>query len=195
MLYSIIEEEGCRIIRGELSLIEMATIMMSTPDGHQVDPTAARMLNAKIVIGPPDALERLRSAPHTLARAFHLAATQEGWNAAPPNLRLWLAAGERGASAESIVSHLTGMPGLRSGYHPLDLDDFRRCRLLLQRVPELNPRLSEMVSVSRHWACLMPRWHDICAKMDEESPDWARRLGSAPVAATVHRQTLEGAPA
>lgn len=58
----------------------------------------------------------------------------------------WLRTGERGLSSEAIAEQMSGLP-VGQGYgfsnHPSDPADLRRCRLLLDRVPEWQPRMSE----------------------------------------------------
>lgn len=90
----------------------------------------------------------------------------------------WLSTGERGLSSEAIVHHLTGFPingSFGCSCHPLDPSDFRRCRLLLEAVPALAPRLGEMAAVSPTWAALVRAWPEMCACFDQEVPQWRRR--------------------
>lgn len=89
-------------------------------------------------------------------------------------LNEWLGNGERGTSSEFIVQHLTGLraPGRWGICAPSDPDDLRRCRLLLEAVPELAPRIGEMASASGVWAELVEIWDALCATMDSEAPGW-----------------------
>lgn len=83
----------------------------------------------------------------------------------------WLRTGERGISSEVIFERLTGIPvqnGSRKDV-PSDPDDLRRCRLLLDAVPEFGARLEEMADVSERWAKLVKVWNRLCAIMDEET--------------------------
>lgn len=87
----------------------------------------------------------------------------------------WLGHGERGLSSESIVQHLTGFPALGRNWtitEPSDSDDLRRCRLLLESVPDLGGRFSEMASASGGWFEMVAAWPEMCAAMDAELPDW-----------------------
>ncbi len=95
-------------------------------------------------------------------------------------LNHWLGNGERGTSSESIVQHLTGiLVARRWGIcAPCDPDDLRRCRLLLEAVPELAPRFGEMASASGVWAELVEIWDDLCATMDREAPAWRTHGGN-----------------
>ena len=94
-------------------------------------------------------------------------------------LTQWLLAGERGGSSETMVAHITGIAGMRA-MHPHDPDDFRRCRLLVERVPMIRGSLPKMASCSAEWARIIARWDDLCALMDSETPEWRQGVGSAP---------------
>lgn len=82
----------------------------------------------------------------------------------------WLRSGERGISSEAMFEYLTGIPiGRGRKDTPTDPDDLRRCRLLLNKVPEFALRLSEMGFVSERWAKLVKVWDRLGAIMDEET--------------------------
>lgn len=89
----------------------------------------------------------------------------------------WLASGERGCSSNSMFTHLTGVNAVTSSYksHPYDPDDFRRCCLLLEEVPELKAELHRMAEVSPEWAKLVAHWEEIKQLIDEEVPGWLSR--------------------
>jgi len=80
--------------------------------------------------------------------------------------------GERGMSSECIFYNITRAhadPGIASLHvlidevsrcaHPHDPDDFRRCHLLLQAVPEWKEKLHLMKSVSPVWEKLVDNWN------------------------------------
>lgn len=94
----------------------------------------------------------------------------------------WLASGARGNSSETMFTHLTGVDANRGSRNenPYDPDDMRRCRLLLEQVPELASSLPKMATVSKQWARLVHDWDLICATMDQECADWRAGKGSAP---------------
>jgi hypothetical protein len=106
----------------------------------------------------------------------------------------WLANGERGASSNAIVQHLTG---IRTSHYepcaPQDPADLRRCRLLLARVPSLAWRIGEMASCSPEWARLVLHWQELCALMDDESPGWSEGVGRAPKTYALMRKLLSAA--
>lgn len=80
----------------------------------------------------------------------------------PDSVVKWLAAGERGISSESMVSHIYGWPVSRWGLgHPYDPDDLRRCLLLLQASPETRTHLPQMATASKQWKALVERWDEL----------------------------------
>lgn len=86
----------------------------------------------------------------------------------------WMRHGERGISSNSIFEAMTGVPAVGTWGHrpPSDPDDLRRCRLLLEAVPEFAARIGEMAIHGRGWERIAPIWPQLCATMDEEVPDW-----------------------
>jgi hypothetical protein len=104
----------------------------------------------------------------------------------------WLARGERGISSEAIFSKMTGVPVSSDRHYdwsiPLDPSDLRRCRLLLEAVPEWQSRLHEMTDVSTGWAEMVKVWPELCATLDEEVPHWRRGNGTAPCTYRMMRE-------
>jgi hypothetical protein len=97
-----------------------------------------------------------------------------------PGLMLWLANGERGASSDTIVQHITGLPANDGDIdHPWDPGDLKRCRKLLEAVPALVPYMPRMRNASPVWAALVDHWQELCDLMDTESPDWRKGKGMA----------------
>jgi hypothetical protein len=93
----------------------------------------------------------------------------------------WLAGGERGTSSNTIFTRLVGFDALAGGSerHPRDPDDLRRCRLLLEQVPEVQGNFASMAEASPHWRALVGAWDEICGLMDEECPRWREAEGVA----------------
>ena len=71
----------------------------------------------------------------------------------------WLLTGHVGASSKAMAAHLCGYPC--SGDWPSDPDDFSRCLMFLDAVPEARAELPLMADVNRHWAALVARWDEI----------------------------------
>ena len=93
-------------------------------------------------------------------------------------LMRWVINGERGLSSMAMVAHITGYGGDHS--HPLDTDDLRRCRLLVEAVPLIRYNLHKMTDCSSTWARIIANWDELCALMDSEAPNWRQASGSAP---------------
>jgi hypothetical protein len=92
----------------------------------------------------------------------------------------WLANGERGMSSEAMVAHMTGQQIGRTrnrGDYPWDLDDFRRCELLLREVPPARTVLHDMREVSPTWARVVDAWDEIVALVEQDAPDFFTRRG------------------
>lgn len=104
---------------------------------------------------------------------------------------LWLKHGERGSSSETIWSFMTGIPIDRGrGHHPLDPADLRRCRELVEKVPEWEVRLHEMREIDRFWATLVDHWRELCDLFDA---DIARTPDRAPTCYDRMKRLLDDA--
>lgn len=53
-----------------------------------------------------------------------------------------------------------------------DLDDLRRCLLLIGHMPEWRPRIDEMAAASPQWNQIAHAWSDIEAAYDAEAPNY-----------------------
>lgn len=93
----------------------------------------------------------------------------------------WISNGERGRSSECIFYNITKKDSdpntvslcvlidERSKYtSPSDPDDFRRCYLLLQTVPEWKEKLHLMKSVSPVWEKLVENWTLFTGLLEEQ---------------------------
>lgn len=182
--------EGCRIVYGQMPLVEFLRLLKQANDSEVLHAGVARMLDATAVIGSPDALERLRR--QETPAAIERMRARLGRDA----LRLdfhsirWLAAGEHGPASLALFMLLTGVrPRHYRGTQrdlPRDANAFRRCRLLIEQVPALRqalPILARRVGERgvAEWAALAEAWDDLCMHMDHEAPDWRRGPVKAPV--------------
>lgn len=140
-----------------------------------LDQDVARMAGATLAAGTREALDALRQR----LAAGALQAQQQAKPGLSHAATLWLAHGERCISSETMFTRLTGVDALGShgAGHPYDPADFRRCRLLLEAVPELQPLLPNMANESPAWAGLVEAWADICNTMDDETPNWRSPRG------------------
>jgi hypothetical protein len=95
----------------------------------------------------------------------------------PTSACLWLASGETGLSSEAMFWRFVQIYGVRDlrvhpKDHPYDPDDLKRCRLLLEQVPEFAAFLPAMADMSSTWKRLVDHWDELCSLMDAECPDW-----------------------
>lgn len=156
-----------------------------------VDPDLARMAGANFAVGNKNVFSKLQS----LLEAGALEAVKVKNPGLSIAAQKWLASGERGISSNAMFTHITGVDASGTwGFDPpCDPDDFRRCRLLLEQVPELVENLGFMRSVSPTWACLVDDWEIICTTMDEETPNWRNPNGSGQFANATYKLIKQAA--
>ena len=173
--YTVEHRGDCVLITGDVPLSAFTVLAKLAPDGSVLDPDVARIWGVTFAFGLPDDLQELRKAGEIVSMQRERKANPELSRAAVR----WLASGERGVSSNTIFQWLTGIDALKGGRmgHPYDPADFRRCRLLLEQVPELQPHFYRMREVSQQWSNLVDQWAAICATMDEELPDWREGPG------------------
>jgi len=90
----------------------------------------------------------------------------------------WLRSGERGTSSESMLAIALDFNGLIPAWHrsvPVDADDFRRCRLLVEAVPEVRPGFDKIAIASPTFGAILARWDELCQMQDQETPTWRER--------------------
>lgn len=106
---------------------------------------------------------------------------------------LWLANGRRGISSNTIFTHITGVDAMQrsSKSHPYDPDDFDRCLLLLDAVPEFREQLHKMKSCSKKWAALVDNWTAIeVSHLSEVGLGWTKAR-SAPETYKLMKSILD----
>lgn len=174
--YTVTERGGCRIITGELPLSAIGVLTHGMSRKAVMDVNLARMLGATFVVGEPADIDRLKEDPSVVAQARDRVSTthQHLSDAA----RAWLATGERGISSDAMFARLSGSVP-RTTATPSDTADLRRCRLLLEQVPEFGTKFPMMADISPTWAALVQRWDELCTLMDAETPDWRKGGGVA----------------
>jgi len=154
-----------------------------------LDQDIARMAGADFAIGEPAALTELRTRLEAGALRAEVSAHPGLSDAATK----WLATGNRGMSSNTIFTVLTGVDacnGETPKSCPYDPSDLRRCRLLLEQVPELQADLHKMASVSPVWHELIAIWGTICKVMDKECPNWRKGIGSVNQTYELMRQAI-----
>jgi hypothetical protein len=153
-------------------------VLNGMPKTAVVDLHAARVLGVMMAIGEKKSLDALCQAEDVVAKAFDRA-RGIGRGLSEDAVR-WLAVGHQGASSQTLFQRLTGVQLTRTEAHPVDPSDFGRCRLLLEQVPWLEPRLQEAAEISHVWAKLVEAWEDLSKEMDKEAPRWREGVGSMP---------------
>ena len=83
----------------------------------------------------------------------------------------WLENGERGISSETMFGVLSGSGRTpKSGPRPpYDPDDFRRCHLLLETVPQWRNRLDELKVLGDAWPSLVDNWDKLTFMLLEQT--------------------------
>lgn len=199
-----IEQRGdCFFLYGALPIGLFNKIVGLAPSGSVMSTTLARVMGANIAFGPSDQVAEIinlnRFSATAQARKLYENATvrkEYPFTSLSDKAIQWLAIGEHGRSSVAMFNHLTGVSprGMNesdAAAHPLDPDDFRRCRLLIEQVPELLTQISMMSSISQVWAALVGQWAEICEAMDQESPNWRARSGKANTAHELIEQCLK----
>lgn len=190
--YSITERNGCRLVTGSVPLSAFGLLTYGMPKGAVIDSHAARLLGVNFAVGLPEDLAELVRDPTVQAAARHRADQQRATGMSD-EAREWLATGEHGTSSLTIFQRLTGRRITDIEGHPHDSADLRRCRLLLEAVPDLQARMGEMAAVSPAWKSLVAKWCQLCALMDQEAPSWRQREGTAPRTWELMREAIRGA--
>lgn len=186
--YRIEERGNCVIAYGALPLPDgFNEVTERAPKNAVVDLHVARLLGATLAAGSAEDLKALAHDPDVLnearARSKTLLESVEG-AFLPDGAVEWHATGERGASSDAIFHRLTGTGNGRDTTSPMDGQDFRRCRLLIEQVPAFREHLGKMKDASSRWCFFVERWDDLCAAMDNENPTW--REGKGPYVQTMN---------
>ena len=85
----------------------------------------------------------------------------------------WLIHGETGISSRAILETALTGKAPEKALPPLDAGDFRRCILMLERVPAARARLRTLGEKSREWQMLGECWDELARTLWEE---WGREL-------------------
>jgi hypothetical protein len=171
--------DGVSIVVGSVSAMELVALMQSAGKGDVLDPGLAKIYGACMVYGSRAALDALKASDRTKALASAKAERESGNSGISEAAKLWLENGERGLSSETMFTRFTGIELDGNRDAPMDGDDFRRCRLLLDQVPEFQAKLHLMKDVSKEWHGLVDCWQELCAVMDDEAPSWRQREGTS----------------
>ena len=105
----------------------------------------------------------------------------------------WLANGERGLSSNTLFKYTTGVDATKEcwgDHYPLDPADLRRCVQLLNKCPELLPRLKEVAKAGPVWAALIERWDELTVMLEKEIK---KGTGKAPLTYELMQQIIQSA--
>ncbi len=87
----------------------------------------------------------------------------------------WFATGRVGSSSKCMATYLTTEVIPPYGDYPRDPDDFNRCLLLLEAVPELRNHLHKMEKVNKQWKELVKNWDAIeSCFLNEAGLNWSK---------------------
>lgn len=85
----------------------------------------------------------------------------------------WFATGCVGSSSKFMATYLTIGEGDKS--YPHDPDDFNRCLLLLNAVPELRSHIHKLKKVSPQWEQLVDNWDALeSCFLNEAGLNWSK---------------------
>ncbi|MEY2151127.1 hypothetical protein AB7849_09430 [Rhodanobacter sp. 115] len=89
----------------------------------------------------------------------------------------------------------TPMPRGAGGFdHPMDAEDFARCRLMLERMPPIAEQFRKvMPNASKVWSTFVDAWDDLCVTLDDECPNWRKSGIEAPNTTAKIRQLIRRA--
>ena len=162
------------LIFGSVPITAFATLTKLVPKKSVMSPQLSQLAGCNMAMGLSDDIDALIAelTPAAIIRTqMHYSATGLSDSAVR-----WLAVGERGSSSDTMFATLTGIVPVDAKRdakaYPHDPDDLRRCRLLLDQVPELTVDVEKLSAISPIWARIAGAWDTLCETMDDESPQW-----------------------
>lgn len=195
--YSVEDLMGCRIITGPVPISDLFPLMTGPDDEVWLtDLNLGPKLGATMVLGTRENLDSLALSEGIIERVIQRAVgikrqiESEG-GVVPQSALEWLVDGERGRSSDAVFAFLTHAKSMASTAHPHDAHDFRRCRLLLDRVPEFRGAFAGVKYLSPTWARIAKNWATLCGAMEAESPAWPNGIEHSSRFNSVLRTILE----
>jgi hypothetical protein len=168
------------MIFGPVPITDMVKLM-APPFGEEwiMDMNLALKLGATLVFGQKADLKLMAASDDVKSRILdHQKKALNGVRVSDTAFA-WMVGGERGKSSDSMFGFLAGVKSMQHAAHPRDAADFRRCRLLLEQVPEFNDRRQALAKLSDVWGDFVSKWDELCAVMDAEAPAWREKAGFA----------------
>ena len=88
----------------------------------------------------------------------------------------WFATGRVGISSKAMACAVAGLPQDRTFHNtPCDPDDFNRCLLFLEAVPEARGMMDKIADISPKWRTLVDRWGEVEQSfLDEVGLNWTK---------------------
>jgi len=83
----------------------------------------------------------------------------------------WVKNGERGISSEVMFQAISGQLLTKYKSPPSDPDDFKRCYLLLELIPEWKDELFKLKGLSASWSSLVDDWDKFEVLLKEQMQD------------------------
>lgn len=121
-------------------------------------------------------------------------ATSESKCALALKILEWMATHRTGLSSEAMAYCALGLQrkGMWDGTeHPHDPDDFNRCLLLLQQVPEIREYFPSIAELSPQWSAIIENWNRIEKQfISEAGLNW-QKSGFATVTYALMREVLD----
>jgi len=93
----------------------------------------------------------------------------------------WFATKNTGVSSKAMAFAAVGIEnkGNFANCTPSDPADFNRCLVLIDSVPEIKEKFSDIAKLSQEWAVVISRWDELeKIFIDEVGFDWSKE-GSA----------------
>lgn len=197
-----IEEVGqVFILRAEVGVTTTMLSMVcdALPEKAVIDPNAARILGATMVIGMPDEIaELVESRRGAYTEGVERKAAGSGLS---KEAVAWLAGDHRGLSSNALFACLMNYPEATdpddADCHPHDPADFARCLRMLEAVPEARARLHRAAKMSPVWDRLIDNWYDLELIFKNEAPNWNAEnpRWSAPKTYNLMKRVIDQKPA
>lgn len=191
--YRVTVRDGCTLVEGAMPMSHAGALMQAAGTDAVVSPQLAQLTHCTFAWGPRVDVDKL--VDHLVAEAQRITAND-------PPIKRWLEYGERGESSNAMAHSMwTDRPvgwivSRNVEAYPHDPDDFRRCLLLLDMVPEFVPRLPIMARVNPVWAALVRHWGDISIQFVREAGDaWRTEPKGAPKTYELMKEVIKGATA
>lgn len=163
---------GCRMIFGLVPLSDLQMLIHGYSKNAVMSADIASRIGASLVIGEPDAIERLRQSDLPVADQRIRDAQHAAEKGLPAAIIDWLRNGERGLSSNAMCQAMFGLPNDQPGTeYPLDPDDLGRCIKFLDAIGEEHKFLmAKLADVSKEWAGLVSVWGELEAIYLVEQP-------------------------